>query len=356
LTFSAAPLAIQTRQYFHFMTELTTMIFASKERVYSLDGKCNISLQNPSFIKYSNNLLFCIEEAQNGSLLAYDTTTQTIKYKIPIPWPCSISTTPVLIATANYSSSSITICTASLVKVFERRFDGSSISPRQQSSHPHEVYFDGDIMYVPDLGMDCIHLILIPPQYRGIGDLQSSDGIQYQVNTTDTIQSRSSDDVQDFVELDSIQITPGYGPRHMLVIGNLIYLVAELVSHLVIIDKVTKQIVGDISLLQMDYDGAAEIQVYGDIIFVSVRNTTKYGNVLSEHGWIVSVNTKTLKSAKTVLKGKSPRFFKIINNLLYCLFQDQDFCQIFRIDGDELVFLDFLSVGRDCQCLARVTA
>ena len=248
------------------------------------------------------------------------------------------------------------------------KFDGSSVGKRQKSSHPHQVVFGGDVVYVPDLGMDCIHRIKIDI-------FKSTANLSTPTNTT----TESNPNVT-FSPLSPFKLPLGYGPRHLLITPPRIYLLAELVSHLIILDSLSGKLLEDVCLLDIDYDGASEIDEFQEFIFVSIRNTDGKGSKIrseskectdmesvqmntncslsdtfntnaNDMGWIVSVNKKTFEKQINLLKGRLPRYFKIKDDLLYCLFQDQDFCQVFRIEGGLLIQVDVLTVGKGCSCL-----
>lgn len=72
--------------------------------------------------------------------------------------------------------------------------EGSGADPdRQDAPHPHQAVFDGDLLYVPDLGADLIR--------------------RFQVKLREPIHSALH-------ELSSIQLPAGTGPRHLVVLAD----------------------------------------------------------------------------------------------------------------------------------------
>lgn len=74
------------------------------------------------------------------------------------------------------------------------------VPDRQDASHPHQVVLDGDLAFVPDLGCDLIHRVKV-----------RADG--------------SLDDL-----LEPIALPPGFGPRHLVAVGDLAVVVGELAN------------------------------------------------------------------------------------------------------------------------------
>ena len=322
-----------------------SLIFSNQTHVFTLDKNIALPFKNPSFIRVKYPLLYVVEEDKSGSLSTINLENNGIE-SVKVTQPCvvSVHSDGDVAATANYGSSSVTfVKSPGLEVLLEESFMGKGSTDRQGASHPHDVVFDGGMAYVPDLGLDLIHRYQIPSLLE--------TGI---------------------TKLNPLKVESGYGPRHMVIVKDFIYLVTELNSHLVVMNKETGKVVKDIALIGTDCVGGAEIQVLGGYVYVSVRNgeglctagsTGPVANAPSEavtakdaKGWIVRVDMKTFKTKITTLAGNKPRFFKIFGKKLYCLLEDQEFCQVFDItDNGGLRESDPIHVGLGCKSLDSIS-
>lgn len=79
--------------------------------------------------------------------------------------PCHLAAADGLLAVANYSGASVSCFELTEAGPgalrWRARFEGSSGVPgtrrRQSAPHPHGVYFEDGGLWVPDLGLDCVH-------------------------------------------------------------------------------------------------------------------------------------------------------------------------------------------------------
>lgn len=106
------------------------------------------------------------------------------------------------VLTADYGSSSVTLYRLDpeggiTDAVDQLRFEGSGVTPRQESPHPHQVLEVDGAFLVPDLGVDVVRRIEI-----------TSDGA--------------------LRETDRFGLPAGSGPRHAVAVDGLLYVACEL--------------------------------------------------------------------------------------------------------------------------------
>ncbi|MDR2284398.1 MAG: lactonase family protein, partial [Sphingobacterium sp.] len=129
-----------------------------------------IPMDNPSFLARKGQMLYAVNENNEGRLTAIDLESRAIVGTLPTKGahPCHVSlspTKPVLVV-SNYSSGSLVLFSlkddGSLNQEEDFiQFEGSSINKgRQSSSHIHSAFFsaDGSRLFVSDLGADLIYI------------------------------------------------------------------------------------------------------------------------------------------------------------------------------------------------------
>jgi 6-phosphogluconolactonase len=154
-----------------------------------------IKINNKYFVTSSrtkeskNSAISIVKQNSNGSLTLEEQKT------IPEKSAChlTISKDNQFLYIANYSSSSITQIKLNNLKLTNNiktiKYSGKSITKRQKSSHPHQVYFNpkGDKLFVCDLGCDKIYIY---NYYKDLG-----------INPK---------------EVTTLLLAPGSGPRHLV--------------------------------------------------------------------------------------------------------------------------------------------
>jgi 6-phosphogluconolactonase len=151
----------------------------------------------------------------------------------------------------NYAGGSVSTITIGddgvLVGVADlMRFPGSGPDPeRQEASHPHQVVVDGDQLLVPDLGVDAIHRLTI-----------DTDGRLHHV--------------------DSLETPPGSGPRHVVVVGDLMAVALELSAEVLVAQRqgagwTTRQVLPSSSARVAERIYPSAIRARGNSVFVANR-------------------------------------------------------------------------------------
>ncbi len=212
--------------------------------------------------------------------------------------------------TANYGGGSITVfpvlpdgrtgAYTDLVKHY-----GNSINPQRQSRpHVHEVVMDpsGDLLYVPDLGLDKVFI--------------------YRVNTQSGKLTPWS--------VPFLDVTPGSGPRHMVFSpdGKYMYVLQEMGSGITVFQvtedrKVFKKI-QQISLLPAGADKTgntgAELQITRDGKYLYASNRGHNSIALFRTG----ADGHLVAGGDFSCGGKTPRFFTLDPTEKFLLVLNQD--------------------------------
>jgi 6-phosphogluconolactonase len=186
------------------------------------------------------------------------------------------------------------------------KFEGSSINKeRQESPHPHFVGFHKDTVLIADLGCDCIHVL-----------------------------DRNSDSLDSITE---IKTPLGYGPRHMIVTDNRLYVLCELKAKLLVYNYDSKN--SSWSLVQeldteepqfMDISAPAAIKKSNNIITVSNRFSNSLRQFKIEEDKCSVLNTVRLQ-------GKVPRDF--------CYSKDGDYVLVALQDSNSIELYSVASNG-----------
>jgi 6-phosphogluconolactonase len=159
---------------------------------------------------------------------------------------------------------------------------------RQESAHPHGVYFDGTTIAVPDLGIDQV--------------------VYYKIDIATAALSASSDDA-------NLRLAPGAGPRHITTSKDkrLVYVLNELDSTVSVFDRRTTQPperIQTVSTLTAGKDAAtlnnttAEIELHpnGKFLYASNRGDDSIAVFAVSNGKLTLLQ-------KVSSGGQTPRFF-----------------------------------------------
>lgn len=130
--------------------------------------KININLVNPSFVLPYKNVIYIVEETEDGRLVTID-SSYAIKSILPTngndPCHISINNAGNRLVVTNYSSGSFAVyeldqegVPTKMVHFVMHEGHGSNPS-RQEGPHPHSSVFSpcDSILFVADLGTDSVY-------------------------------------------------------------------------------------------------------------------------------------------------------------------------------------------------------
>ena len=286
------------------------------------------TIVNPSWLSTTGRFVCVASEQIDGFVTCYDFQGQWIsQIQVPSPTHMAISSSLNLIGIASYSSSDIRVYQLDIItgrfgsKVFEEKYWGRGPnSDRQEAPHPHQFVFHQDKFYVPDLGLDVIHV------YKTAG----------------------------FQKLDSIVMPRGCGPRHMAFLNDDILCVCELSNSIALVRE--NQVIGLAAVADEWFpskSGAAEILIYKNDIYVSQRDTQGGAYGFLAHFKVDGNVPKRQKMYQ--LPGRIPRFFTEKEGRLYVLMSDQSKMSIYNINSDgSLVGIGYQEIGFGGQALVFV--
>ena len=158
--------------------------------------------------------------------------------------PCHLAVHPAggLLAVANYGDGTVSLHRLDAEGAFTggpivlRHRGSGPVAERQQGSHAHQVVFDGDLLYVTDLGTDEIRCY----------DL-------------------------DGVSVGDVVLAPGSGPRHLVVSGDIWYITGELDGTVTRIDRTTGQATSVPASAIEGLNYPSHLELVGDLLFVGNR-------------------------------------------------------------------------------------
>ncbi|GAA3603006.1 beta-propeller fold lactonase family protein [Marihabitans asiaticum] len=166
---------------------------------------------SPSWLVPVGDGVLAVSESEGGELTLLGPNGSLAAGRTGAGWPCHAARlTPSLLAVAHYGTGRVT--TVELTDgapgrvVDEVDLGGLPLGPRadrQDGSHPHQVVLDetrGEVL-VPDLGADVVHRLALREGRLTRGG-------------------------------DVIEVPPGFGPRHLMLAGDLLLVVGELSSEL----------------------------------------------------------------------------------------------------------------------------
>jgi 6-phosphogluconolactonase len=130
-----------------------------------------VAADNPSFLIAHGASLFAVHEtadfsgARQGAVAQYHAAGERLEQVALLgsggAHPCHLAATGDRLAVANYSGANVALFAFAGGLLAERanivEFAGRGPHRRQAGPHPHGVYFIGDELLVPDLGLDRIH-------------------------------------------------------------------------------------------------------------------------------------------------------------------------------------------------------
>lgn len=289
------------------------------------DEKIIENVDNPSYLflnKDTGELYSCSERFdQFGEISIIDLKTLKVKNKISSKgigtcYICYDEKMNRLIWT-NYQSGDIGSYNLLSKKEDYLKFKGSSVNKeRQESSHPHCIEFFQDTILIADLGCDCIHVL-----------------------------NRKNDSLE-FVR--DIQTPLGYGPRHMLINDNKLFVICELIAKLLVykFDSKTNNWIleeeldnEEKSLMKIAQPAAIKKGKY-NVYTTSNRSS----NGLRQ---FKSTNNNHLTEMNTLrLKGEGPRDLCFSKDGRYILIpmQDSNWIEVYPVDLDGKICNELSSI------------
>jgi len=199
--------------------------------------------------------------------------------------------------TANYGGGSITVVDFSFSKLNEVVQVLSYGDGCRDDSHPHQIVRMGDIVWVVDLGCDSIYT------YRIEGGL--------------------------LVRVASTSVTPGFGPRHMAISGDIAIVACELESHVLVFninsDGSLEQ-TQDLQFASADGNRGAEVLVHNGFVYASSRGV---GVIV-----VYSIaNNQLTRVQELAIGGTWPRSIAINNDIMLAADKNGDSVQVLTIDA-----------------------
>lgn len=272
------------------------------------------SVDNPSYLflnKQRNELYACSERFnEDGEISVIDLDTLNIKSTVSSKglatcYVCYDEYKERLIWT-NYLSGDIGSYNLSTKKEEYLKFSGKSINEeRQEGPHPHFVEFYNDYILICDLGCDCIHILD-----------RNSDGLS---------------------EIGKINTPKGYGPRHLVIRDDKLYVLCELIAKLLVykFDEANNSWILEEEFNSeedslMDKAHPAAIKLFkGNIITTSNRFSDGLRQFIIKDDKVSILNTVRLN-------GENPRDFCFSKDENWVLvpYQDSDCIEIYPVDSD----------------------
>lgn len=225
--------------------------------------KSTLKMSNPSFLAKNGQVLYAVNEDNEGTISAVDLQTGTLLNQLPTKGahPCHVAISPNLpvLAVSNYSGGSLILFS---IKEDGRlnqqedfiQFEGSSVNTERQSkSHIHSAFFskDGKRLFVSDLGADLIYVYEVKEKAGRFA----------------------------LHRMDVISVKKGGGPRHVGVAADAktIYSVLELTGELAVFQQKdgewkNTQTLPIYKTGFVGEHGAADIKISGDGRYVYATN------------------------------------------------------------------------------------
>ena len=288
---------------------------------------------NPAFLALhpSKPYLYAVCEVQKGMLLAFQYNkengqlTPLDKKEVPGQVTCHLAiclsknSNAGTIVVANYTSGNIVSFPllesgkiGEVVSDVQHEGSGPNTS-RQESAHPHGVYFDGTTIAVPDLGIDQV--------------------VYYKIDLATAALSASTDHA-------NLRLAPGAGPRHLTTSKDkrFVYVLNEVDSTVSVFDwrrTNSPERVQTVSTLTEGKDAAtlnnttAEIELHpsGKFLYASNRGDDSIA--------VFAVSEGKLTPIQNVSSGgRTPRFFCLdpTGRFLLTCNQDTGNICVFRVD------------------------
>lgn len=308
-----------------FLTGIFSVVTAQHMKIYvgtytSIDGSKGVQfydfdqatgrtsflrtlpMSNPSFLAKKGQMLYAVNEDNEGMLSAVDIKSGAVVDVLPTKGahPCHVALSPNLpvAVVSNYTGGSLILFSLKEDGRLDRQedfiaFNGNSIDrERQTQSHIHSAFFsaDGKQLFVSDLGADLIYVYEIE---------QKTEGLRFR-------------------SIGNIKTKKGGGPRHLVVADDAktLYSVLELTGELEVFQykKGGWHSVQVLPIYTKDFigkHGAADIKISPDRKFVYATNRGD-ANVIACYE-VLRNNTLRAKSI-TSTGGISPRNLNISEN------------------------------------------
>ena len=288
----------------------------------------DIILKNPAFIlKHPSRPLIyvCYESIYDGSIATLDYSNDEFKILNVVSSEgkssCYLEFTPNMenIININYWDSSITIhpikdgILQSASKIYRNKSENNIVhiedhlKNRQTTSHHHSCVFYKEKLFVPDLGTDKI------------------DIFKYQNN--------------ELLYEKCINLKKGSGPRYSKIVNDIMYIVNELNSTVVVLDLLDNfKILQTISTIpdNCQKNTCSGIQIVEDFLFVSNRGDDS----IAVYKILKNCKLELINIFKT--SGKTPRHFRVNLDMtkIYVANQDSNDIAIFNIKNGNLEFVN----------------
>lgn len=158
--------------------------------------------------------------------------------------PCHVAVHPSgeVLAVANYGDGTASLHRLDSSGAFTGepvvlRYRGSGpVAGRQEGAHAHQAVFDGDLLYITDLGTDEVRRYDLRGEFLG-----------------------------------AFALAPGSGPRHMVVAGDTWYVAGELDGVISLIDHATGRTAGVRASAAEGVNYPSHIELSGDLVYVANR-------------------------------------------------------------------------------------
>jgi 6-phosphogluconolactonase len=283
-----------------------------------------IECDNPTFLALHRTkpYLYAIGESQRGTLQAFLCNKKSGRLvphdekEVPGQGPCHLTICESndgesdVIVVANYGSGNVVsfpiLGSGKIGKVasdFGQWVGSGPNVVRQKTPHAHGAFFDGEMVAVPDLGVDQV--------------------VYYNIDLASAKLSRSPD-------IADLRLAPGAGPRHLTVSSDrrYVYVVNELDSTVSVFDRRLPKypaLIQTISTLPEDADAVslknstAEIELHpnGKFLYVSNRGHDSLAVFAVEGGKLTLIQ-------HAPSGGKTPRFFCLDPTSCFLLACNQD--------------------------------
>ncbi len=257
-------------------------------------------IENPSFLTLdlSNNRGYAVSEKEDGELVSIEINGASLNQLNAVRThgssPCYVEKKGNYLFTVNYMGGNITAYpileegrVGEAVDIIQ--YEGSSVqSDRQEASHPHTLVKDpqSQYLFVTNLGTDHLHLL------------------------------KFNENEQSFEAVQTLQMTPGMGPRHIAFHPTLpyVYVSGELDSTVAVFhwerDKAQLTLTEQVTTLPEDFNEentVAEINVSpsGHVLYCSNRGHDS----LAVYSIDPSGQLNLIQHAET---GQGPRHFAIL--------------------------------------------
>ena len=245
-----------------------------------------IKENNPSFLAYKDDILYCVNEIENGEIAFYKNNLKIDCKSTFGKYPCHINIFKDKILVCNYGGGIVLYDKSIKIRNFKHENIIGQDLNRQEDSHPHSSIYLEDLnqIVVADLGNDSLYFL------------------DENLNT-----------------IEEIKLKPGTGPRHISRKNNYLYVTNELSSSISIINITNKKVFYHPI---KGYNFPSHLEIYQDKLYVANRGN----NDIS----IYNIYENKLYLYKVIKLGGSPRHFAIDNGIIYVACQDENIIEIYE--------------------------